>query len=110
MNTILAVMVVAILASPIGIKDMVTWEEVVRLSDESTIILILKNPVESEIKFAMLNINKYCIPKYILIGKELHKFEIDNFQEKTYEEVEIEPEEELKIWSFLIKHAGIYSI
>jgi len=110
MNTILALVVVAMLASPMGIKDMATWKEVVRLETLNKTILILKNPVESDTKFAMIDVRRIYISNYILIGKGLRKFELKDFKTQTYEEVKLEFEEKQKIWALLIKYAGIYSI
>lgn len=90
------------------LKELATWEEVIRLEGPNKIILILKNPVEGDI--AIVDVRSIYIAEYVLVGKDLRKFELKDFKTQTYEEVKLEFEEKLKIWSFLIKHAGIYSI
>ena len=86
------------------INDFATWEEVITIEGEDYIILVLKNPLLSETVFAIVEVNSYCIPYYILIGKEVRKF---IFDKPVYKEVKLSKEDKRKIWTFLRMNAGI---
>jgi len=89
------------------IKNMSTWEEVITLELEKKIIFILKNPVESETVYAIIEVNEYCIPYYILVGRTLRKFFLN---EPVYKEIEMTPKQKKKVWIFLKNSAGICKI
>ena len=94
-------------------KDFAKWERVKTIyvnqtkQSPSKIIFILKNPIPSETVYAIIEINDYCIPYYILVGKDLRKFFIN---EPNYREVKLTKETKKKIWTFLRITCGIQAI
>jgi len=87
------------------IDEMATWEKVkVVYVNETpfsppTIKLILKNPNVGDVVFAIVDINPYCVPSYVLVGKDLRMFRLD---EPEYKEIELSQELKEVIWIFLI--------
>lgn len=95
------------------IESLATWEEVKVIHINKTkksvvrIKLVLKNPIPCGTVYAIVEINQYCIPNYILIGKDIRKFFIN---EPAYKEVKLKKEAKEKIWTFLRMQCGIQLI
>ena len=101
---VLCVVILNYARADMYVNNMSAWEEVLTIEYSDKIILILKNPVESETVYAIIELNGYCIPYYILVGKTLRKFFIN---EPVYKEIEMTPKKKEKIWYLLRKQAGI---
>jgi len=84
-----------------------TWEEVFVFEDEHEIVFVLKNPVPSDVTFAIITLNRHCISNYILVSQTLQLYQ---FNGDEYVLWELDEEARKTIWTFLRINCGILSI
>lgn len=72
------------------IDNFISWEKIATVyTRANTTLLILKNPVQGEIIYAIVEVSVDFIPYYVLIGDDMRRF-IYDFD--SYKELELSPQ------------------
>ena len=89
------------------VPNFATWEKVFVLEDEHEIIFVLKNPVPSDVTFAIITINRHCISNYVLVSRILQRYQYNGDEYVLWE---LDEEDSETIWTFLRIKCGILSV
>ena len=89
------------------VPNFATWEKVFVLEDEHEIVFVLKNPVPSDVTFAIITINRHCISKYVLVSRILQRYQYNGDEYVLWE---LDEEDSETIWTFLRIKCGILSV
>ena len=103
------VLCVVILSYAYGeeVPNFSTWEKVFVLEDEHEIVFVLKNPVPSDVTFAIITINRHCISNYVLVSRILQRYQYNGDEYVLWE---LDEEDSETIWTFLRIKCGILSV
>jgi len=89
------------------VPNFATWEKVFVLEDEHEIVFVLKNPVPSDVTFAIITINRHCISNYVLVSRILQRYQYNGDEYVLWE---LDEEDSETIWTFLRIKCGILSV